>query len=189
MMTKLSYARPRNLATGNTGSNGSGGYEMNACRLSSVALALVGWFASSQAQTGCKPSDPAGYFEGTATSQQEGKLDVSLNLRCDSGRYAGELVTLVGAYTVKDGHFEASQLHLNLESGADTVTIEAAIDAGVLRGKFVTAADTGPVELHRTGDAKNAAAAAEGLRVPKRSNSKSSNPSDSPQQIRTSMRS
>ena len=134
---------------------------MNACRLASVALALAGWFVSGQAQTGCKSNDPAGYFEGTATSQHEGKLDVSLNLRCDSGRYAGELVTPVGTYAVKDSHFEANLLHLNLDSGGDSVTIEAAFDAGVLRGKFVAAADTGgPVELNRTGDARNPAAAA-----------------------------
>jgi hypothetical protein len=62
-------------------------------------------------------------LEGTATSQHEGKLDVSLNLRRDSGRYAGELVTPVGTYTVKDGHFEANQLHLNLDSGGDSVII------------------------------------------------------------------
>ena len=144
---------------------------MNACRFASVAsrlaLALVGCLVTGQAQTGCKPNDPAGYFEGTATSQQAGKLDVSLSLRCDNENYAGELGTPVGTYTVKEGHFEAGQLHLNLESGADSVTIEAAFDAGVLRGKFASAGDTGPVELHRTGDAKNPTAAAEVLSLSK----------------------
>jgi hypothetical protein len=140
---------------------------MNPFRIASVALVLVGWLATGQAQTGCKSNDPAGYFEGTVTRQQEGKLDVSLNLRCDSGRYAGELVTPVGTYAVKDGHFEVNQLHLNLDSGGDSVTIEAAFDAGVLRGKFVAAADTGPVELRRTGDARNPAAAAENLNLSK----------------------
>src|ERR1022692_691335 len=139
---------------------------MNASRFASVALVLVGLSLSGQAQIGCKPNDPTGYFEGIATSQQAGKLDVSLNLRCDNGRYAGELVTPAGTYTVKDGHFEAGQFHLNLESGADTVTVEAAFDAGVLRGKFAAADDTGPVELHRTGDAKSAVSA-EGLSLSK----------------------
>src|SRR5271169_3325869 len=138
---------------------------MNACRFAPVALALVWCLVTSQAQTGCKPNDPAGYFEGTATSQQEGKLDVSLNLRCDNGHYAGDLVTLVGTYTVKHGHSEASQLYLNLESRANTITIQAAFDAGVLRGKFVSAGDTGPVELHPAGDANNPAAAAEVLNL------------------------
>jgi hypothetical protein len=139
---------------------------MNAFRFASVALVLVGWSVSGQAQNGCKPNDPAGYFEGTAASNEAGRLDVSLNLRCDKGHYAGELVTPVGTYTVKDGHFEASQLHLNLVSGADTVTIEAALDAGVLRGKFAAAADTGPIELHRTGDVQSPVPA-EGLSLSK----------------------
>src|ERR1035438_5273972 len=142
---------------------------MNASRFASVALVLVGLSFSAQGQIGCKPNGFIGYFEGIATSQQAGKLDVSLNLRCDKGRYAGELVTPAGTYTVKDGHFETGHLHLDLESGADSVTVEAAFDAAVLRGSFATADDSGPVELHRTGDAKGpvAAGGAEGLSLPK----------------------
>jgi hypothetical protein len=36
------------------------------------------------------------------------------------------------------------------------LTAEAAFDAGVLRGEFAGADDTGAVELHRKGDAKSA---------------------------------
>jgi hypothetical protein len=132
---------------------------MNASRFASVALVLVGLSFSAHAQIGCKPNDPMGYFEGIATSQQAGKLDVSLNLRCDDGRYAGELVTPAGTYTVKDGHFETGHLHLTLESGADSVTVEATFNAAALHGSFATADDSGPVELHRTGDAKGQVAA------------------------------
>ena len=119
-----------------------------------IGLVLAGWAISSPAQNRCRPHDPAGYFEGSATSQQAGKLDVSLNLRCDKGQYAGELVTPVGTYSVREGHFEASQLQLKLEAGTDTVTLTAAFDAGVLRGKFASGDDSGPVELNRLGDAK-----------------------------------
>jgi hypothetical protein len=139
---------------------------MRAFRFASVVLVLVGWPVSGRAQTGCQANDLAGYFEGTATSQQAGKLDVSLNLRCDGGRYAGELVTPVGTYSVRDGHFATSQLHLELEAGADSVTVEAALDAGVLRGKFAAGADTGPIELRRMGDAKSSIVA-EGLSLTK----------------------
>lgn len=127
---------------------------MRVFRSALVALVLVGWSIACQAQTGCKANDPAGYFEGTATSQQEGKLDVSLNLGCDSGRYVGELVTPVGTYSVRDGHFDAGQLHLKLESGTDTVMVEATLDTGVLHGKFAAGDDTGPIELRRLGDAR-----------------------------------
>jgi len=132
---------------------------IKAFRLTLIALVLTGWSVSSQAQTGCKPNDPAGYFEGAATSQQAGKLDISLNLRCDGGRYAGELVTPAGTYSVKDGNFEASQLHLELANGADVVTVEAAFDAGLLHGKFVAASDAGPLALRRVGNVKPPAAA------------------------------
>ncbi|MFZ0859479.1 MAG: hypothetical protein WCA27_17735 [Candidatus Sulfotelmatobacter sp.] len=124
---------------------------MNPFRFASVALALVMWSVSGQAQNGCKPTDPAGSFAGTAISQQAGKLDVTLNLHCDNGRYAGGAVSSVGTYTVQDGHFDANQLYLTLESSGDTVTIEAAFDAGILHGKFTAAGDTGPIELHLPG--------------------------------------
>ena len=110
---------------------------------------------------------PAGYFEDAATSQQAGKLDVSLNLHCDNRRYAGELVTPGGTYTVKDSRSAAKQLHLNLDSGADSVNIEAAFDAGMMRGKFVASTDTGTVEMQRTGGAKSPPTSAEGLSLSK----------------------
>ena len=119
-----------------------------------------------QSQTGCKPQDPAGSFEGSATSQQAGSLDVSLHLECDSGRYAGNLVTPVGTYTVKDGGYEGGKLRLTLAAGSDTVTIEAVFDNGAVRGNFAAADDKGPLELHRTGDAK-ASSSAETLNLTK----------------------
>jgi hypothetical protein len=112
-----------------------------------------------ETQTGCTPQDPAGYFEGTAISQQAGKVDVSLNLRCDSGRYAGDLVTAVGTYTVKEGLYEAGKLRLTLVAGSDTVTIEGAFEDGAVRGNFVSGEDKGPLELRRTGDAKTSSSA------------------------------
>ena len=121
-----------------------------------VALALLALAAlfASRASAGCSPTDPTGYFEGVANSQQAGKLEVSLNLRCDSGQYAGELATPVGAYLLKSGRFENGQLHLTLAAGADTITVDANLNAGSLQGKFASGDDSGPIELRRTGEAK-----------------------------------
>jgi hypothetical protein len=132
---------------------------MSASRFAPAALILAGLSLLPQAQAGCKPNDPVGYFEGTATSRQAGRLDVSLNLRCDTGRYAGELTTPVGVYAVKEGNFQTGRLHLDLQSGADSITVEAVFDATTLRGTFTAADDGGPVELRRTGDARNPAVA------------------------------
>ena len=91
---------------------------MNRLRVAIAAVSFISCCAPLfQAQTGCKPQDPAGYFEGSAISQQAGRVDVSLNLHCDSGRYAGDLVTAVGTYTVKDGAYEAGKLRLRLALG------------------------------------------------------------------------
>ena len=114
---------------------------------------LLAWTAAGLGQNGCKPNDPTGHFEGTAVSREAGQLDVSLSLRCDKGQYAGELVTPAATYTVKDCRFEGGQLHLNLVSGADAVTVDVAFDSGSLHGNFVAGSDSGPVEMRRTGDA------------------------------------
>lgn len=128
---------------------------MNRLRVAIAAVTFLSWCAAPlEAQTGCKPQDPAGFFEGSAMSQQAGKVDVTLNLHCDSGRYAGDLVTPVGTYTVKDGAYEAAKLRLTLVAGPDTVTIEAVFENGTVRGNFVSGDDKGPLELHRTGDAR-----------------------------------
>jgi len=133
---------------------------MNRLRVAIVAVTFIWWCALLlHAQTGCKPQDPTGFFEGSATSQQAGNVDVTLNLRCDAGRYAGDLLTPVGTYSVKDGHFEAGKLLLTLVAGSDNVALEAALEDGVLQGSFVSGDDKGPLELHRTGDARTSSSA------------------------------
>ena len=128
---------------------------MNRLWVAIAIVTFVSWCASLlEAQSGCKPQDPAGYFEGSAISQQAGRVEVTLNLHCESGRYAGDLVTPIGTYTVKDGVWEAAKLRLTLVAGSDTVTIEAAFEDGTVHGNFVSGDDKGPLELRRTGDAK-----------------------------------
>ena len=130
---------------------------MNRLRVAIAAgILLLSYAPLLLAQADCKPQDPTGYFEGSASSQQVGKVDVSLNLRCDAGRYAGDLVTPVGTYSVKGGFFEAGKLRLTLAAGSDSVTIEATVEAGAVRGSFVSGDDKGPLELQRIGDAKTA---------------------------------
>jgi hypothetical protein len=126
-------------------------------KLSTVVFAVLLLLAvlfASRANADCTPTDPTGYFEGTATSQQAGKLDVSLNLRCDAGQYGGELVTPVGTYSLESGRFEKGELHLTLAAGADTVTLDADLNAASLHGKFASGDDSGPIAMRRTGDAK-----------------------------------
>jgi Peptidase family S41 len=120
-----------------------------------AATALAAWSCSVPAQLACNPNFPIGHFEGTATSRQVGKLDVSFNLACDNGNYSGTLVTPAGTFilrnsTLQDDQFGKNHLHFDLESGGDKVGVDALFDGAVLRGTFTTPDDNGPVELRRT---------------------------------------
>jgi len=113
---------------------------MNRLRVAISVVTFISWCAPlSLAQTGCKPQDPGGYVEGFASSQQPGKVNVSLNLHCDSGLYSGEL-------------------RLRLAAGSDIVT-EAALEDGAMRRHSVAADDKGSPELRRTSDAKTSSSA------------------------------
>jgi hypothetical protein len=129
---------------------------MHLLRVAIATLTFTSWCAPGVwAQNSCKPQDPAGYFEGTADSQQAGKLNISLNLYCDSGKYAGEMTTPLGTFSVNGGYVQAGQLHLTFGPGTDAIIIDATLDAGgTLRGKFKSEDDSGPLELHRGANAR-----------------------------------
>src|SRR5215469_7723306 len=98
----------------------------------------------SVAQTNCKPSDPAGYFEGTAVSRLMGKLQISLNLRCDKGQYSGGMAIMLGPSALTSGHFDAGRLKLTFDSG---VVMDVVPDGVLLHGKIAAGDDYGPLEL------------------------------------------
>jgi hypothetical protein len=77
----------------------------NALPLVVIAAATLAFYPPPSVQqvsdstnsTGCDASSRiAGYFEGTATSRQDGVLKVALNLRCHEGRFAGEFLRQTG---------------------------------------------------------------------------------------------
>jgi hypothetical protein len=107
----------------------------------------------------CRSGDPNGRFDGSATSAQAGKLNVSLNLSCVSGHYAGTLDTPTGLYTVTRGSFAEDRLSLQFTLAGSVVTVEARVAGNSLTGTFMTADDKGPVQLERTGEALPIAAA------------------------------
>src|SRR4051812_39938046 len=89
-----------------------------------TTLAGITWVvgpapATAQIVGDCESLDPAGYFTGVATSQQSGRLDVSLNLRCSNGRYAGELATPMGSFGITGGSGDSNHLHLDFAIGTE----------------------------------------------------------------------
>jgi len=122
-----------------------------------AALTLAACAASAPAQLACNRNIPTGRFEGTATSRQVGKIDVSLSLACDNGNYSGTLISPAGTYiyrsgTIQDDKFGKNHLHFDFEAGGDMIGLDVLFDGAVLRGTFTAPGDNGPVELRRSGD-------------------------------------
>ena len=121
-----------------------------------VLFAVVACALPAAAVASCGPSDPAGYYEGTAQSKQAGTLKVSVNLRCQNGNYAGELATPVGTFLIEGGAFTAGTLHLTFGGGAiadvGSVTLTFQGTTGV--GTFRLADDSGTFVISRMGDAR-----------------------------------
>jgi hypothetical protein len=115
-----------------------------------LPIVLLALSPSVRAQ--CKSTDPSGRFDGSATSSQVGKLDVSLNLLCESGVYKGALNTPIGAFTLISGSFTADTLTLELSANGNTIHLQAQPTGDALNGTFSTADDKGPLALHRVGD-------------------------------------
>src|ERR1700744_3209982 len=124
---------------------------MNMSRLVFLSGLLVAACGVSSAQMSCKPTDPTGYFEGTAVSRMMGKLEISLNLRCDKGQYWGGMAIPLGPSGLTSGHFENGRLTLTFNSG---VVMELALDGLSLHGKVTAGDDSGPLELRRVSEAK-----------------------------------
>jgi len=136
-------------------------FVLSSCRLMShplyftrVSVLCVFLLAVPCGWSQCRAGDPVGHFEGSATSSQAGKLDISLNLLCVGGHYAGTLNTPVGTYTVIGGTHKDGALRLQFsQEGVTSVVVEVKSVGNTLQGTFTSGDDAGPVELQRTGDA------------------------------------
>src|SRR6266576_5633681 len=119
-----------------------------------LAAALHTQWTSGKEVHGCRPGDPTGYFTGTATSQQSGALEVSLNLRCAGGRYDGELVTPLGTFAITGGRADSSHLQLLFNTGPDVGTLDATLSADTVRARFAVSGDSGVIALRRAGETR-----------------------------------
>src|SRR4051794_12112835 len=112
---------------------------MNSANPSLKALAGVIWAVGAAQASGhtlvhCKPLDPAGYFTGVGTSQQSGRFDVSLNLRCANGRYEGEIVSSLGSFGITGGSADSNRLHIEFAIGTESGSIDAVFNRDTLQG-------------------------------------------------------
>ena len=100
----------------------------------------------------CGAAAPTGFYVGTVQSTQSGTLDVTLNLRCAAGEFAGALVTPVGTFAIDSGDYSASRLVLRFEAGTDHGIISGVITGDSLVATFTVPGDSGRVALRRVGD-------------------------------------
>jgi hypothetical protein len=124
--------------------------------LSTGAMLAFVILGQAAARADCTTSGFTGHFQGTAVSKEAGKLDVTFDLRCVQQHYEGELVTPVGTYLVKTGSETADGIQLQLANGADSVSVQAHLEGQTLRGQFTSGEDSGPLDLHREGEAQAA---------------------------------
>ncbi len=127
---------------------------MRILALCGLAATLHTPTTSGQQVHGCQAGDPKGYFTGTATSQQSGPLEVSLNLRCANGRYDGQLVTPLGTFAITGGRADSSHLHLLFTAGPDVGTLDATLSADTVRARFAVSGDSGVIALRRAGETR-----------------------------------
>ncbi len=121
--------------------------------LAAIVLCVPGLFVS-QAAAQCKATDPVGMYKGSATSAQAGALELTLNLVCNQGSYSGSLNTAVGVYSVVSGSFQAGVLKLTMIYADSQITVDLKRTGDDFEGTFASSADdSGPVKLHRSGDA------------------------------------
>lgn len=123
-------------------------------RLAAVLSLCIPLLGAGYGFSQCRAGDPAGQFEGSATSAEAGKLDISLNLVCSEGHYMGTLNTPIGMYAVTGGTFANGHLRLQFSQPQVTgVDFDVAAAGSQWEGTFHSGDDHGPVLLTRTGDA------------------------------------
>jgi hypothetical protein len=111
-------------------------------------------YASARLAAPCDTTAPAGLYEGTAMSQQAGKLDVTLNLRCADGTLGGALLTPVGNFGLRRVDSSTGALTIQFDANGDIGVIHAARAGKEITGSFALAGDSGTIVLHRVSSAR-----------------------------------
>lgn len=134
-----------------------------------ATLAIIALCCSAAAAGSCGPADPTGYYEGNAQSKEAGSLKVAMNLRCDGGRYDGNIVTPVGAFAITDGAYADGVLTVQFGGGAigDRGTLTLQVTGNSATGSFKLAADSGTFTLTRLGGAHAPASTTPDLNITK----------------------
>jgi hypothetical protein len=109
--------------------------------------------AAAANATPCKPGDPTGRYDGTAKSPAGTSLDVTLNIRCDSGQYAVRFYTSSGDFAGTEPAYANGHFTVKFDTQAALGSADLTPGPTSLSGTFEIAGDKGTMTLARTGDA------------------------------------
>lgn len=110
--------------------------------IAAIVLCLGAWTNAAQAAP-CGPGDPAGLYESAARSADGTSLDVSLNLRCEAGRYRARFFTSAGDFDGVEPNFAGGRMTVNFDNGAALGSANLSPDGMKLSGGFEIAGDKG----------------------------------------------
>jgi beta-glucosidase len=113
-----------------------------------VLVAITILLTAGHASADCKAGDPAGTFDGTANSPQQGEMAVSLQLRCTNGKYEGVVLAHDMQVDVTGGSFANGHLQLDIDLDGTAGAIDLQVQGGVLKGTFEVGDASGSVEFH-----------------------------------------
>jgi len=121
-----------------------------------LALALARQAAAETSPCG----GPAGLYAGAARESDGTVLQITLNLRCEAGRYAVRFFTTAGDFDATEAAFAGGHLTLKFDTGAALGAADLTPLGDQLSGAFGAAGDKGVLQLARTGEALSAQAMA-----------------------------
>jgi hypothetical protein len=97
----------------------------------------------------------AGFYEGSLHSQQYGEVQLSVNLRNESGRLVGTMSTPLGDFPISQDSLTREQLTLRFMVGdGDVGTITGQWGTGEIRGTWRLTDDGGALTLRRLGPSR-----------------------------------
>jgi hypothetical protein len=123
-----------------------------ALRTAFAAIAVFCAVGPARAEP-CRADSVLGLYEGTATAKGLGEIEITLNLLCDKGQYAGQVFTSIGDLVVSSVKSANGAVALAFDTGGSLGTMELQLAGERLSGSFLVTSEKGPIDLARKGPA------------------------------------
>jgi hypothetical protein len=116
-------------------------------------LALVLCLAAGAARAACVSPDVTGLYDGSTTTSDGSKFEVTLNLLCQGGKPAAEFFTSIGDFTSSDVAAEGEGVKIGFLAFGARAKLDLTRTKEGLSGAFELSGDKGTAGFVRTGEA------------------------------------